>query len=455
MEKLSRLSSSRSIREDSWFSLSRLYGKAHQNDELSYDDLAHIDKHRVRISSRCEEPSHRMTFRLEGTVIGEIIFDIVFWLTLVTYVVFRYLTMTMTITDSLINGKFSSASFYLVFFAGFLLSFLLFYVSRNHYRYFDFLEDTMFLMGRVNDVAMLTKATLPIERARRIVRYLNASHVTTYTGLKASYNKKNFYDPLVKKYALLSKSENQRISCEMNVEQDGLGPTFELLTWAMMDIRAAQKEGHLDSNEALQMRTLVLKHRSKIARIFVLRGVPVPYVFIHCMNMLTAVYLPIFAIVIAVETGGGNIKWIQELVNAMVMLLQTMFIIGLRIVGQQLSDPYGNDLIDLQILRYVKGILVSSNAILSAENLTPPSLEEETSLMRKSEATREDILDVLVEIMENKEMTNDQSGSTRLSDEDFIKFQNLCQNLDDFARPLEPTHKAPQIRPGLLYRQSV
>jgi len=378
-------------------------------DDLSYDDLGKIDKHRVRIAARCEEPSHRMISRLEGTVIGEIVFDVYFWLTLTTYVVFRVWTETRTTDDDLSGGKFSSASFYLVFFAGFLLSFLLFYISQNNSRYFEFLADTMFLMGRINDAATLAKATLPIERARRIVRYLNASHVAAYTGLSASYNKKNFFDPLVQKHALLSNSEYEHITGEMNVEKDGAKPTFELITWVMMDIRAAQKEGHMDSNEALQMRTLVLQLRSRIAKIFILRTAPIPYLFIHCLNLLTAGYLPVFAIVIAVETGGeDNIKWVQELVNAMVMLLQTMFIIGLRIVGQQLSDPYGNDIIDLQIMRYVKIILLGSNAILNAENLTPPSLIEETALMYKSDATKKDILESLVDIIKNEETMNDK-----------------------------------------------
>mmetsp|Transcript_30108 Transcript_30108/g.34305 ORF Transcript_30108/g.34305 Transcript_30108/m.34305 type:complete len:117 (-) Transcript_30108:223-573(-) len=92
----------------------------------------------------------------------------------------------------------------------------------------------------------------------------------------------------------------------------------------------------------------------------------------------------------------------------MVMLLQTMFIIGLRIVGQQLSDPYGNDIIDLQIMRYVKIILLGSNAILNAENLTPPSLIEETALMYKSDATKKDILESLVDIIKNEETMNDK-----------------------------------------------
>ena len=67
----------------------------------------------------------------------------------------------------------------------------------------------------------------------------------------------------------------------------------------------------------------------------------------------------------------------QELINVLVMILQALFIIGLRVTGQQLSDPYGADLVDLQIMRYVEIILNGSNSILDAKEWAPPTFEEE------------------------------------------------------------------------------
>ena len=271
--------------------------------------------------------------------------------------------------------------------------FLIFYVNQSHHRYFEYHNESMKLMGRVNDVATLAKACLPTERARRIVRYMNAAHVVVYTGLSRTYDKGNFFDPLKTSHALLTEEETKRIVEEINVENNGPKPAFELIAWAMMDVRDAQQEGHLDTNEAYQMRELVLQFRSTIAKIYVMATLPIPFFYVHFISILTATYLPLFAIVVAFQTGssddngssGDNVPWWQEVLSALVVVLQALFVIGLRILGQQLSDPYGDDLIDLQIARYIEMILNGSNQILQAKRVTPPSLATELKL--KSQMT--------------------------------------------------------------------
>ena len=100
--------------------------------------------------------------------------------------------------------------------------------------------------------------------------------------------------------------------------------------------------------------------------------------------MLTAVYLPLFAVVNAFEVGKtDDNQWILETVTGLVVFLQALMVIGLRILGQQLSDPYGGDLIDLQIARYVNMILNGSNQILAAKRLHAPSIETELRLQLK------------------------------------------------------------------------
>ena len=88
----------------------------------------------------------------------------------------------------------------------------------------------------------------------------------------------------------------------------------------------------------------------------------------------------------AYDTGAdeeGKNTLMLEIVSGLVVFLQALFVIGLRILGQQLSDPYGGDLIDLQIARYVNMILNGSNQILAAKRLHPPSIETELRLQLK------------------------------------------------------------------------
>lgn len=361
-----------------------LWAFAFKKDYLQFEQLIEEDQDREQVASFCEEPFWKIIFHWKGTVLTVIVEDVLFWMTLAIYAAVR---MKIRLGDpeagTVDQEEYANLSSNLVYVGGFLLFFLVFYVNQNHHRYFQLHQDSMCLMGRINDVATMAKACLPMERARRIVRFMNAAHVTVYTGLSNTYEKHNFFDPLEARFALLTEEETERIVDELDVDNSGPKPAFELLTWAMMDIRDAKNEGHIDTNEALQMRTLVLEFRSTVAKIFVTSTVPIPFFYVHFLSLLTAAYLPLFAVIVAFQTGSVDVMWSSELVSAMVIILQALFVIGLRILGQQLSDPYGDDLIDLQITRYVNMILNGSNQILLTKRLEPPSIETELKLKNK------------------------------------------------------------------------
>eukprot|EP00536_Pseudo-nitzschia_multiseries_P018367 jgi/Psemu1/248689/estExt_Genewise1.C_24320004 len=265
------------------------------------------------------------------------------------------------------------------FVGGFMSFFLASYVNQNHVRYFSLHGDVMTLMGRVNDVATMTKACLPMERARRIVRFMNTAHVCAFTGLSQNYSKINFLNPLDNRFALLTDDEYDRITDDIDVDA-GPKAVFELLTWVMIDIRDAQDHQFIDSMEAHQLREQVLKFRSTVAKIFVTCTRPIPFFYVHFLAILTAVYCPLFAVSVAFQTGPATVSPLQDAISFLVVILQSLFTIGLRILGQQLSDPFGGELIDLQIARYVNMILNGSNQILSAKRLPSPSLKIEREL---------------------------------------------------------------------------
>lgn len=357
-----------------------LWGFAFKKEQLEYDQLIENDKHRELVASYCEQPFWKIIFHFQGTVLRVIIEDILFWLTLASYVSCRITIRMNPGTDD--AEDFKNLSGNLSYVGGFLLFFLVFYVNQNHHRYFQLHNDSMILMGRVNDVATLVKAILPMERARRINRYMNAAHIAMYTGLSETYEKENFFDPLEQRFALLTDEELFRVVDEIDVDKSGAKAAYEIITWIMCDIRDAQLNNFIDTNEAMQLREQLLDFRSTISKIFVTTTLPIPFFYVHFLSMLTAVYLPLFAIIVAYETGADdtNTVSIAEAISLLVIILQALFVIGLRILGQQLSDPYGGDLIDLQVARYVNMILNGSNQILAAKRLYAPSIETELRL---------------------------------------------------------------------------
>jgi len=344
----------------------------------SYEQLLKDDKHRERVADNCEDPFYKLPFHFQGTVLKVISTDILFWSTLIVFIVIRYQIRSREIGEGEVFD-YKNLSSNLVYVGGFMTFFLVFYVNQNHIRYFGLHKDVMTLMGRVNDVATLSKAILPMERARRIVRLMNTAHVCCFTGLSGNYSLANFLDPLDTRFALLTDDEYDRIAKEIDVER-GPKAVFELLTWVMVDIRDAKDHGYIDSMESYELRRQVLTFRSAVAKIFVTCTRPIPFFYVHFLALLTAFYCPLFAVVSAFQTGGSDVELYHDAISLLVVILQSLFTIGLRILGQQLSDPFGGELIDLQIARYVNMILNGSNQILAAKRLPPPSLKTENDL---------------------------------------------------------------------------
>jgi len=356
-----------------------VWGFAFQKDNhLQYDELIKEDRYREKVASYCEEPFWKIIFHFKGTVLRVLIKDLLFYFTTAIYLAIRILAYKRSGLQGDIEEDIGNLSDTLLKAGTYFFFFLVFYVNQNHARYFGLHQDTMTLMGIVCDVATLVKAILPMERARRINRHMNAAHVAMYTALSSTYEKENFFDPFVARFALLTEQEEYRMVEEIDVDNSGPKAAHEIITWIMCDIRDAQINSCIDTNEAKQLRQKLLQFRSTIAKIFVTSTLPIPFFYVHFLSILTAVYLPLFATIVAYEVAYRS--WRAEILSAFLVFLQCLMVIGLRVLGQEMSDPYGGDLIDLQISRYVDMILTNSNQIMAAKRVYAPSIETELRL---------------------------------------------------------------------------
>lgn len=83
---------------------------------------------------------------------------------------------------------------------------------------------------------------------------------------------------------------------------------------------------------------------------------------------MSAFYLPLFAIDNAYSTGwGAETDYGVEVLNGIIVFLQCVFVIGLRLLGQKMVDPYGDDLEDLSVKTYVETTLINCNIILNTK----------------------------------------------------------------------------------------
>jgi len=195
-----------------------------------------------------------------------------------------------------------------------------------------------------------------------------------YAGLSEHLQEGKLIHNLCRDYALLTDNELSRM-IDIGIYQGKTGSCFELLTWALIDVNRALQLKLLDYHQASEMRDHIVNFRSTIAKIFVTTLCPIPFFYVHFLALLTAIYLPLFALMVSFKTSSHGssdseqeqiIPWYAELVGVSLVLLQSFLVIGLRMLGQQLGNPYGEDFIDLQITSYITMTLSTSNRILES-----------------------------------------------------------------------------------------
>jgi hypothetical protein len=242
--------------------------------------------------------------------------------------------------------------------------------------------DSMACKGRIFDVATVAATVLPRERATRLVRYMNASHVAGYVGLSDTYEYINFFKPLNASLKLLTDSELERMN-QIDLDSGGSGHR-ELLVWCMNEIKLAHEAGELTDPELINtLRHEILKLRAAMGKLFDAKDLPIPFFYVHFICFLTMMYMPLFAFTSAMKAGSGETKhWLADVIAGLVVFLQAIFVDGLRILGQKMSDPYGDDLEDLSVIFFIEFTWTNSNRILSAVYPNPVSIAEENALLK-------------------------------------------------------------------------
>ena len=154
----------------------------------------------------------------------------------------------------------------------------------------------------------------------------------------------------------------------------GSGALKELYTWCLSEVTKAHKAHHIVSIEAHQLHHHVLEFRAAMDGIYDHCDQPSHYFYIHFLCLLSALYLPIFALDNAYSCGwGDNVDWQIEALSGLIVFLQAIFVVGLRVLGQKMIDPYGDDVEDLSVITYISTTIENCQIIMSAQ--TPETSE--------------------------------------------------------------------------------
>jgi hypothetical protein len=154
----------------------------------------------------------------------------------------------------------------------------------------------------------------------------------------------------------------------------------------MMEIENARKAKIIDGRIAADFRERILMFRGSIGALYDFQDQPISFFYVHFLSLLSAVYLPLFAITAAYnvnDSGTGSLA--LDILSGLIVLLQIIFVIGLRVLGLRMSDPYGEDLEDLSVMHYIEFTWRMSNRILMSSIPAEINREGEERMVRRRE----------------------------------------------------------------------
>jgi hypothetical protein len=174
----------------------------------------------------------------------------------------------------------------------------------------------------------------------------------------------------------------------------------EVLAWIIQDLKeyinslSECRDRALIFSEVSVVKELiqqVLTFRGKMGGIFDYADMPLPLIYTHLVVVIAWTFLPLYCFAVASNVHGitGNnyspssstaSAAIAEILPALCVILMIIFVVGTRLVGDALADPYGKYLEDLTILQYSTFTVMASRKILMANKFDQTSLDDELEL---------------------------------------------------------------------------
>lgn len=350
--------------------------------ELDWEELKTIEARRREILSRSDLPLYKVLTFVEGTCLRALSGDYLLWFTLMVFVVVR---LQAYFDGNLPDFANTLGHLNIDVLGGFLSFFLVLFVNQSQARFQEMFKESMNCIKRCYDIAGTVATSFPKERAQRIVRYINAAHAAGYVGLNETYSRRHFFSNINASFALLSADEMARLS-EMDMDH-GPDACHELVEWCMNDVQLAYDNKLIEVKDYIGLREKMLALRGSMNTLYEYNDQPIHFFYIHFLCLLSALYLPLFAVSNAYKAGAGDeVHLWADILSGLIVLVQSIFVIGLRMLGRKLVDPYGDDLEDLSVLRYVKTAWQRSNRILAARcpSDVSPQVEDEMDKRKES-----------------------------------------------------------------------
>lgn len=342
-------------------SLHHSFAELVSGSKSKWGRLQDIERKRRALLKRTDEGTFKIIFSIQGTFWRILVRTTLLWVTVAIFVLVRL--------ESLWGPRWAvppmDASHVGV--VGGIVTFLLVYFHIQYSNRFDRLySNSSACQGRIFDLSLLARSTLPKDRATRLMRYMNAAHILGYVGLSPEvYSMDDCFYHLNKKYKLLTQKEFDRLREVGTGKGRGSAMYREALSWCVMDIHDALRCGVIGEYSSILFLNNIMTFRSKFGNMYDLDDQPIMFFYIHFIHFLSAVYLPLLAVFVAHQVSPYN-HWMSDAVGLIAVVLQGIFVIGIRVLAQIMQHPYGDELENLSVLTYIDLAYFGSMRVLNS-----------------------------------------------------------------------------------------
>ena len=199
-------------------------------------------------------------------------------------------------------------------------------------------------------------------------------------GLSRAYTYSNFFTPINELYRLLTPEEIDRIE-DIGMDK-GEAAYREIITWCLYEISAAAEKEIISGFVSSKYREFIFKEQESFGKLYDDHDQPITFAYYHFICFLSAVYMPLFALSSALDAGVGEAAyWLTDIVAGLIVLLQGIFVVGLRVLAENMSDPFGSDVGNLSVLHYITSAWESSFQIILAKK--PHHVDKNTGMSVK------------------------------------------------------------------------
>lgn len=293
-----------------------------------------------------------------GTVVPDVLSSVFLWLSLLVFAVIILLRSWRLGGADLEMDTAVARTVNVI--GGFLSFLVIFYQNENFGRFKAAYHNMCDANEKMITIAMSAKATLEAPAARLVVRYACASAAFAIVGLvPRAYNSLTFLPSYLDKYHLLEANEYKYLQ---HKGFHGGDRARELLTWATMAVRKQRNAGIIDDGEAKLLYENVQRYYHALSGLYDIKAQPIPFAYIHLVRVLTATYLPIFSFVVAATC---KLRVTQIVISSLAVVMSGIFFIGLQSIASKFSDPFGNMVYDLRVVKMISAMPVECEAILS------------------------------------------------------------------------------------------